>query len=493
MMFFTLAVGFFRYATGSLGTVTDVEVFHHETVEPLALFLVLRAFSSGCTALTGIEAISNGIQAFKNPASLNAATTLVWMSSILITLFLGITFLANKIQAIPSHSETVISQLGRTVFGDGHPLYFVVTAGTALILLMAANTSYADFPRLAALQAGDGFLPRQLTLRGSRLVFSWGILVLAASASLLVIIANASVTALIPLYAVGVFLCFTISQAGMVVHQWRIGKMQREGILVPGGTVKGLEADIPYDPHWRQHMVISAIGAVCTFVVMLVFAITKFTSGAWFIVVLIPVLVFVFFQIHAHYKDVAKALSLKDNGVSPCLETSSVQTIILVDNVHAETYRMVNFALSSSGDQWSAVHVAINPARAEEVRRKWDANFPQYKDKLILLESPYRLLAEPIQEYILKLQQDNPGCFVHVIMGNLVMDTFWEQALHQNTALIFNLALGRMDKVAVTAVPYQIHRTNGGHHVVQEPKPPATAAPEADPGSAAPASPATPA
>jgi amino acid transporter len=471
MMAFTLIVGFIRVATGDVTNMridpNSVVPIHHDHLESLGLFLVLRAFSSGCTALTGIEAISNGITAFQKPASKNAAITLVWMSAILITLFVSITFMANQIQAIPSHTETVISQMGRAIFGQGSIFYYLVLAGTALILLMAANTSYADFPRLAALHAGDGFLPRQLTLRGSRLVFSWGIVVLAVTASLLIIIAQATVTALIPLYAVGVFLSFTMSQSGMVVRLWKIGKWQAEGKLKPGDKIKSLETEIEYEPHWFQHMLVSAVGGTCTFIVMMIFAITKFTSGAWFIVVLIPVLVYTFFQIHAHYKDVARTLSLKDSGIKPKLESAPVETVVLVDNVHTETYRMINFANSAAPDKWTAIHVGISPTRAEEVKQKWDTNFPHYKDRLQIIESPYRLLAEPIQEFIEGLQAKTPGAFVHVILGNLVMDTFWEQALHQNTALIFNLALGRMERVAVTAVPFQIHRTEGGHHALE--------------------------
>ncbi|MFN8371414.1 MAG: hypothetical protein U0694_00845 [Anaerolineae bacterium] len=210
-MFLTLAIGIFQALTGTLGQIdpVTVEPISHFEIAPEAgfgiIFLILRAFSSGCTALTGIEAISNGITAFKTPKSHNAAVTLVWMSTILIALFLGITFLANQIHAVPSHTETVISQLGRAIFGEGSIMHAVVLGATALILLMAANTSYADFPRLAALHAGDGFLPRQLTYRGGRLVFSWGIVFLAIAASILVIIAGASTTALIPLYAIGVF------------------------------------------------------------------------------------------------------------------------------------------------------------------------------------------------------------------------------------------------------------------------------------------------
>lgn len=447
MMFLTLGIGFVRFVTGTLSTVEGVEAMQHSVMEPLTLFLILRAFSSGCAALTGIEAISNGITAFKQPRSKNASITLLWMSGILITLFLGITFLAHQIAAQPSEVETVISQLGRTIFGDGSILYYFVLAGTALILLMAANTSYADFPRLAALHAGDGFLPRQLTYRGGRLVFAWGIMVLAVAASALVILAGANTTQLIPLYAVGVFLSFTISQTGMVVRLRKIGRLK------PGEKIQGLETELEYDPHWRHHLIISAVGAVCTFVVLLIFAVTKFASGAWFVVVLIPVLVFIFFRIHYHYKAVAHHLSLQ--GARPALHKHPVRTLILVDDVHTETVRMVDFA-KSLDHPWQAVHVAVSPEKAEAVKRKWNERIGE--GELIVIQSPFRLLAQPIKRHIRAIQHDIPGCFVHVIMGQLVMDTFWEQALHQNSAYIFNLSLSRMERVAVTSVPFQIRR-----------------------------------
>lgn len=449
MMFLTLGVGFIRYFSGTLGIVEDVEPIHYVVTEPLTLFLILRAFSSGCAALTGIEAISNGITAFKEPRSHNAAITLVWMSAILITLFLGITVLAHQIEAQPSHVETIISQLGRTIFGDESILWYLVLTGTALILLMAANTSYADFPRLAALHAGDGFLPRQLTYRGSRLVFSWGIVFLAVASIALVVVSGAITTNLIPLYAVGVFLGFTISQTGMVV------RLRKQSKLKPGERIESHETVLEYDPSWRLKMGISGLGAVSTFIVMLIFAVTKFTSGAWFVVLLIPCLVFVFFRIHYHYKDVAHYLSLQ--GARPELIKRPVRTLILVDDVHTETARMVNFA-KSLDHPWKAVHIAVNPEKAELVSEKWLERIGE--GKLVIIPSPYRLLAEPIKEYILKLQQDEEGCFVHVIMGHLVMDTFWEQALHQNSAFLFNLALGHMEHVAVTSVPYQIRRKN---------------------------------
>lgn len=447
MMVLTLIVGFVRQVTGTLDPVTGVEAIHHDVVEPLTLFLVLRAFSSGCTALTGIEAISNGITAFKEPRSHNAATTLMWMSGILITLFLGITLLANQIQAVPSHAETVISQMGRAVYGSSSVLYLMLVAGTALILLMAANTSYADFPRLAALQAADGFLPRQLTYRGGRLVFSWGIAALSLLAIALVILANATVNALIPLYAVGVFLSFTISQAGMVVHMRRVGKIK------PGEVVQGLEASMKYDPRWRLKMAISAFGAICTGIVMLVFAVTKFAGGAWFVIVLIPVLVLIFFRIHRHYRDVANALSW-EHSAKPDAVPRNVLSLILIDDVHAETVRMVNFAKALK-QPWKAIHIAVNPEKSKMVPAKWEKRIGE--GEIIIIDSPYRKLAEPLRNYIVSLRKDDPDLYIHVILGHLVMDTFWEQALHQNSAYLLNLALAELDNVVVTMVPYQIH------------------------------------
>jgi amino acid transporter len=452
-MFLTLGVGLFRELTGTLPTIDmitldEIEPVHH-IAQPLGLFLILRAFSSGCTALTGIEAISNGITAFKQPRSKNAAQTLVVMSTILITLFLGITLLANHIHAIPSEVETVISQLGRAIYGNDSLMYYLVLAATALILLMAANTSYADFPRLAALHASDGFLPRQLTFRGGRLVFSWGIVVLGGFAIMLVVLFNASTTALIPLYAIGVFLSFTISQTGMIVHLRKIGHLK------PGEVHRTADTTLEYDPRWRVKQIISLVGAICTFVVMIVFAVTKFRDGAWFIILLVPILVLIFFRIHRHYREVAHALSLKNCAPVDAVPRP-VQTLILVDDVHAETVQLVNFA-KAIAHPWKAVHIALNPDKEALVQEKWEKRIGE--GELVILPSPYRLLAEPLREYILKLREEEPDGFIHVIIGHLQMDTFWEQALHQNSALLINVALAAVDRVVVTTVPYQIHHT----------------------------------
>ena len=450
MMGLTLVVGFYRYFTGTLGIVTGVE-FVQETVAPVTIFLILRAFSSGSTALTGIEAISNGITAFREPRSRNAARTLVAMSSILIVLFLSITFLSHQVQALPSHTETIISQLSRTILGEGSVLYLMVIAGTAFILLMAANTSYADFPRLAALAAGDGFLPRQLTYRGGRLVFSWGIVTLAVAASLLVIVLGASTTRLIPLYAIGVFLSFTISQTGMVIRTRKIGRLQ------PGETAQGLETDLEYDPKWRWHLVISAIGAVSTFIVMMIFAITKFSHGAWFILLLIPTLVYIFYRIHHHYQDVAQALSLENAQVKE-IETDRVITLLLVDGIHMGTRQMVKFA-KSMGNPWHAVHIGVSQEKTRITQAKWDKYIGE--GELVIIDSPYRHLVAPIRGYVMDLLKENPEAIIHIVMGHLAMDSLLSQALHQNSSLILNMGLTGLERVVVTIVPLQIHQ-NGG-------------------------------
>ncbi|MEP6987692.1 MAG: APC family permease, partial [Chloroflexota bacterium] len=305
----TLIIGIIKMLTGTLDVVTNVRAIQHDVLEPVTVLLILRAFSSGCTALTGIEAISNDTQLFKAPRAQNAAKTLVVMCVILITFFLSITILANAVHAVPSLDETIISQLARTIYGQqgiGHVIYILTIAGAFAVLFMAANTPFADFPQLAALASGDGFLPRQLTYRGRRLVYTWGVLTLSISAIALVIITGAIVTNLIPLYAIGVFLGFTVSQTGMSRRFWRAGKLKM------GEFAWGLETKIVYDPNWKLKLATSVIGAISTFVVMIVFIVTKFTNGAWFIVLLIPTLVWIFFQIHKHYKETAARLRLDD-------------------------------------------------------------------------------------------------------------------------------------------------------------------------------------
>ena len=448
-MALTVVFGLIRHLTGALGTVVDPPPMH--VLEPVAIitpFLLLHAFANGTTALTGVEAISNGIPAFREPRSRNAGITLVWMSVILGSLFLGITFLAVHIGAVPSEVETVISQLARTVFGGRDLAYLVLISATTVILIMAANTSFADFPRLSAIAAGDGFLPRQLTYRGSRLVYSRGIVALAALASLLIILFQASVTLLIPLYAIGVFLSFTLSQTGMARRWWKIGH------LAPGEVVQERGSVLRREGGWRLKLAVNGIGAVCTFVVMLIFAITKFREGAWIILALVPILVTIFFSIHRHYKSLAQHLSLEDYGPPPAVRRHRV--LLPVSGVHRGTLAALRYARSLSDDV-TAVHVSIDDAEAERVRQKWETWGEGVR--LVMLDSPYRLLLEPLLGYIQEIAAERqPGETITIVVPQFVPNRWWSNLLHTQTALWLRMALMFRPGIVITDVPYQVER-----------------------------------
>ncbi len=446
-MFITVIMGFIRYFTGGLGTVVNPpESALTESLAAVTPFLLLHAFSSGTSAMTGIEAISNGITAFKEPRSKNAGITLVWMTTILATLFLGISFLSGAIHVVPSESETVISQLARTIYGGQGFLYLAIIAGTAVILIMAANTAFADFPRLSALQAADGFLPRQLTFRGSRLVYSWGITALAVLASILIIAFQASVTRLIPLYAIGVFLSFTLSQAGMSRRWWKSGHLKSgQEIVEPGSTVR-------FDKNWRFKMLINAFGSVCTFVVMIVFAVTKFKDGAWIIIIILPTMVGIFLTIHRHYKSLATKLSL--DRFAPSVSISRHRVVVLIAGVHRGSLTAMAYARALSPDV-TAVHVSIDPAESQKVREKWDL----YGEgvRLVVLDSPYRLMVEPVMEYINELLAiRQPNELLTVVVPQFVPAHWWENLLHNQTALLLRFALLFKPGLVILEVPYQV-------------------------------------
>jgi amino acid transporter len=449
MMFLTVIFGFYRFFTGNLPVVADPPALamHGAAATGLTLFLLLRAFSSGTTALTGVEAISNGIPAFKDPKSKNAATTLVWMSIILGVLMLAITFLAVQVGAIPSEEETVISQIARTVYGGRNLLYFLEMAATILILIMAANTAYADFPRLSALLAADGFLPRQLAFRGSRLVFSRGIVTLALIASFLIVIFNASVTLLIPLYAIGVFLSFTLSQIGMA-RRWH-----KSGQLAPGEELVERGSKLHYDSGWRSKMAINGFGAFLTALVTLVFAVTKFRDGAWIVMILIPALVLIFSAIHRHYRHLAKDLSLDEFGA--LARQGRHRVILPIGGVHRGTLAALEYAKSLSDDV-TAVHVSIDPAEAERVQQKWE----EWGEgvRLVMLDSPYRLLAEPLLEYIEEMEAvRQPNETITIVVPQFIPKHWWANALHTQTAFMLGLALRFKPGIVITNVPYQTH------------------------------------
>ena len=447
MTFLMVGVGLLQYLTGTLGVVIDPPVMEvGVALQPVTFFLLLRAFSNGTTALTGVECISNGITAFKEPRSRNAAITMIWMSLILGTLFLGITILLKQIGAVPSEEETVISQLARTVFGGRGILYLGTMIGTTIILFLATNTAFADFPRLSAIQAGDGFLPRQLTYRGSRLVYSRGIVALGIIAAILVIVFRASVTALVPLWAIGVFLSFTISQVGMARRWWKIGHLQ------PGQEVRERGSTLQFQPGWVVKMVVNGFGAFCTAVVTVIFAITKFRDGAWIVVILIPSMVAVFFMIHRHYKNLAKNLSLKRDGIRSQITRHRV--ILPMSGVHEGTIAALHYARLLSSDV-TAVYVSIDPAEAETLRQKWDIWGEGVR--LVILDSPYRTLLEPFLEYIEEiLAQRQPKEVITIVVPQFVPRRWWHNILHAQTATWLRLALLFKPGIVITDVPYLV-------------------------------------
>lgn len=448
-MFITVGVGLFRYFTGSLGVVPDPPAAYiAHTVSPIGIFLLLHAFANGTTALTGVEAISNGITAFKEPRSRNAGLTLIWMSIILGTLFISISFLTPHIGGVFSEDETIISQLARTIFDGRGFMYLATITATTIILIMAANTAFADFPRLSALAAGDGFLPRQLTFRGSRLVYSNGIITLSIIASVLIIIFKASVTLLIPLYAIGVFLSFTLSQFGMARRWWKIGKLKKgEEIVEPGSTLR-------YDEKWHFKMFVNGFGGICTAIVMVVFAVTKFRDGAWVILILIPLLVSLFFTIHRHYKDLATHLSLDDFDGLPARQTRH-RVIMPISGIHQGTLEALRYAKLLSDDV-TAVHISMDLEESEAIQKKWKAWGEG--TRLIILDSPYRLLIEPLLEYIEQIiEKRQPNETVTVVVPQFIPSMGWHNALHMRTADYLRQELLSKHGVVVTDVPYHVH------------------------------------
>ena len=449
IMFLTIGTGLFRLLTGSLPDVIDPPDVEHfgEAISGITAFLLLHAFSSGTAALTGVEAISNGITAFKEPRSRNAGITLIWMAFILGSLFIGISFLAREIGAVPSETETVISQIARTVFDGQGIMYLAVIAGTTVILILAANTSFAGFPRLSAMLARDGFMPRQLTYRGSRLVYSYGITALAVIACIQIIIFQASVTRLIPLYAIGVFLSFTLAQGGMAWRWWRSGKLD------PAVKSAGYSNRLQYDRRWFVKMISNGFGAFCTFVVMCVFAVTKFLDGAWIVLILIPMLIGIFLWIKKHYSGLASNLSLEKYGEPPPYNLRH-RVLVPISNVHQGTLAALRYARMLS-DDITAVHISMEPEDTEKVRRKWETW--GRGTRLVIVDSPYRLFREPLLDYIneiLTSRQTNET--ITIVVPHFVPGKKVYKALHMQTAEMLRRELLSTPGVVITEVPYQI-------------------------------------
>jgi amino acid transporter len=443
----TVVLGVYRYLTGTLGMVVDpppIETIH--ATQLITGLVILRAFSSGTAALTGIEAISNGVTAFKEPRGHNAGITLIWMGFILGFLFLGISFLAVQTAAVPSQYETIISQIARTVFEGEGILYLATLAGTTIILILATNTSFAGFPRLSAILASDGYLPRQMAFRGSRLVHSRGIVTLALIASLLIIAFNASVTLLIPLYAIGVFLSFSLSQAGLAHRWWKSGKLK------PGKEVVETGSILSFDPNWRVKLIVNSIGAVATFVVMMVFAITKFAHGAYVVLIIMPLLVAFFSFIHRHYIRLASDLSLENYGEP--LRITRHRVILPISGVHRGTLAALYYAHALS-DDITAVHVSIDPDETGKIQSKWE----MWGDgvRLVVLESPYRLLLEPLLKYIVSIvDKRQPDEIITIIVPQFVPHRWYHNFLHMQTAFWLRLALLFKRGIVITDVPYKV-------------------------------------
>ncbi len=414
------------------------------------IWLLLRAFAGGCTALTGIEAISNGVKAFKMPEPQNAAKTMVAMGIIAMTLFIGITFLSTRMHLIPvEHGESILSQLTRQVTGTGI-IYYWVQIFTALILFLAANTGYQDFPRLSSYLAKDGFLPRWMQNRGDRLVFSSGIVVLAVISSLIVIIFRADEIAMLPLYALGVMLSFTLSQAGMSRLMGKIGQLK------PGETGMTNVTEIHYESNWHWKKGLNIVGAITTGVVFIILTATKFMDGAWIVILTIPVIVFIFFRINKHYQVVSQTLSTKGLNEDDLIDVANI-VIVPVADVHRGTLQALQYAKRIATDV-RAVCIATTPEMHERVERRW-TRFPRLTAgvELVIIDYDYRNVLTPLVEYIEEVTREEfPGWLITVVIPEFVPVERYAKVLHNQTANLMRRQLHACENVVVIDVPYHI-------------------------------------
>jgi amino acid transporter len=424
-----IGVGAWRALSGTIQPVEPVEPLE-STRATLSVFLLLTAFSNGCTAMTGVEAVSNGVPAFKPPESKNAAATMLMMATLSITMFVGITLLAQAYQVVPSEQETVVSQIARGVFGGRGLAYYLVQAATMLILVLAANTAYADFPRLASILARDRHVPRPLMNRGDRLAFSNGIIGLSLFASVLLVVYGGDTHSLIPLYMIGVFVSFTLSQAGMVMH-WR--------------RLRG--------PGWRTSAVINGFGALVTGIVLIVVAVTKAHEGAWIILLLIPVHV-IFFRITRRHYDLVKAQLSLTNWVNQNPRRHNT-VLVPISGVHRAVVQAVEYAKTLSPDV-RAVYVNIDSMITEQLRRDWERWGQDVP--LVVLESPYRSLMEPFLEYIEQVDAERPDDFLTVVLPEFVPAKWWHHLFHNQQALLIKGVLLFKPNVVVTSVPFHLRR-----------------------------------
>jgi len=423
-----LAAGLYRYVTGGIVPV-DVPLPPNAGQQPLTTLLLLTAFANGCTAMTGVEAVSNGVPAFRPPEAKNASATLVAMASLAIVMFVGITVLAHVYKVVPNSAESGISQLGRAVFGGTNLLYYLLQAGTTLILVLAANTAYADFPRLASIVARDRYLPRQFMNQGDRLAFSNGILVLSLFAAVLIFAFRGDTQSLLPLYMIGVFVSFTLSQAGMVIH-WRKLK----------------------EPGWKSSAMINGFGALVTGVVLIIVAVTKTLEGAWIVLLLIPLIVAFFKATHRHYDHVASELTLK--GWEP--ERRLHNTVLIpIGGLQRAVVEALRYAETLSDDV-RAIYVDVNQAQTEQLQRDWAAWGGAVE--LVVLPSPYRSLMEPLLEYIEQAAEEKSSDYVTVILPEFVPKRWWQHLYHNQTSLLIKGALLFRPNIVVTSVPFHLSK-----------------------------------
>jgi len=422
-----ILAGLYKYLTGSI-TPVNAPLPPEAGHTPLTVFLLLTAFANGCTAMTGVEAVSNGVPAFRPPEAKNASATLVTMAVLAIGMFVGITVLAHAFQVIPSAAESGVSQLGRAIFGKG-PAYYLLQAATTFILVLAANTAYADFPRLASIVARDRYLPRQFMNQGDRLAFSNGILVLSVFAAILIIAFRGDTQGLLPLYMIGVFVSFTLSQAGMVIH-WR--KTKEAG--------------------WKTSALINGFGAIVTGVVLVIVAVTKTLEGAWIVLLLIPLIVTIFRSTRRHYDHVASQLTLR--GYQP--ERRAHNTVVMpIGGMQRAVVEALRYAETLSDDV-RAVYVDIDPKATEQIRKDWDIWGGRVT--LVVLPSPYRSVMEPLLSYITQVETDRPSDYVTVILPEFVPARWWQHLLHNQSALLIKGALLFRPNTVVTSVPFHLER-----------------------------------
>jgi amino acid transporter len=440
---------------------------YHDAVPATASFvgfayiwLLLRAFAGGCTALTGIEAISNGVKAFKTPESKNAAVTMVAMGVIAMSLFMGISYLSTHMHLAPTpHSESILSQMTRQITGGGI-LYFWVQIFTALILFLAANTGYQDFPRLSSFLANDGYLPRWMQNRGDRLVYSSGIIVLAVISSLIIIAFRADEIAMLPLYALGVMLSFTLSQTGMSKLMSKIGQLK------PGESAFTGVTTIHYEKRWRWKKALNTFGAIVTGVVFIVLVATKFTDGAWIVALAIPALVFLFDRINKHYQDVATTLSTRDLQEEDLMDVSDVAVVPIAD-VHRGTLRALQYAHLIASDV-RAVCIATSTEMHERIERRW-ARFPKLTKgiELVIIDYDYRDILTPLVDYISEVNElEFPDKLVTIVIPEFIPMGSAARVLHNQTANILRSRLRNKKNVIVIDVPYHIQSVDGVGNVL---------------------------